>query len=158
MRLLSFPQNIFVIIAFVAIIIIASGWNDSTDCPQKTLDKSLVSPFENISSIYSQGGGYTVAFTPNSSQMPLNQYFDLDVSVLGATKQLLTYEVELEIDAGMRAHNHGMNVKPIIKTLGKGKFRVEGMLLHMPGEWFISFVIRRGTMTDRAEIKLIISP
>lgn len=158
MRELLFLDKSIAIIALVAITIIPSGCNDSTGSPQQKEMKKLRNHLENISSVESKGGSYTVVFSPHSNKIPLNQYFDLDVSVMGATKQILAYEVELEIDAGMRAHNHGLNVKPVIKKLEKAKFRVEGMLLHMPGEWFINFVIHRGTMTDKAEINLIVSP
>ncbi len=82
----------------------------------------------------------------------------MEVIITGPTKQALAYPVELEIDAGMKAHNHGMNVNPQIKALGNGQFKVEGLLFHMPGDWFLSFVIRRGAMSDKAEMNLVVSP
>jgi len=62
--------------------------------------------------------------------------------------------IKLEVNAGMKALNHGMNVKPIIEDLGQGQFNVKGMMLHMPGEWFLGFKIHRGVMSDKAEIDL----
>lgn len=41
----------------------------------------------------------------------------------------------LELDAVMPAHQHGMNYLPTITHLGKGDFRAEGLVFHMPGVW-----------------------
>ena len=40
----------------------------------------------------------------------------------------------------MPDHRHGMNYTPAIRALGSGRFRAEGLLLHMPGRW--EFVFR----------------
>lgn len=40
-----------------------------------------------------------------------------------------------KVDATMPAHRHGMNYKPSIQALGPGRWRVEGLLFHMPGQW-----------------------
>ncbi|MCF6287809.1 MAG: hypothetical protein L3J53_01050 [Proteobacteria bacterium] len=102
----------------------------------------------------SKGENYIIQFSPKVEDIPLNQYFDLDVIVKGATGQNLAYSITLDVDAGMQTHNHGMNAKPVIKRIGKSRFKVEGMLLHMPGEWFIKFIVRRGLMSDSAKINL----
>ena len=44
----------------------------------------------------------------------------------------------LKIDARMPEHNHGMNVKPkIIELKAEQAYRVDGMKLHMPGDWVL---------------------
>ncbi len=43
----------------------------------------------------------------------------------------------LEVNADMPAHGHGMNYQTQVVTQGKGKYLVEGLLFHMPGEWRI---------------------
>jgi hypothetical protein len=45
----------------------------------------------------------------------------------------------IRIDARMPAHGHGMNYTPTEKKLGPGHARFEGLVLHMPGHWEISF-------------------
>ena len=45
------------------------------------------------------------------------------------------------IDATMPQHGHGMNYRPKIEVLGDGRFRAVGLLLHMPGDWRLSFHI-----------------
>lgn len=39
------------------------------------------------------------------------------------------------VDATMPAHRHGMNYRPGIKALGGGRWHVEGLMFHMPGQW-----------------------
>lgn len=47
----------------------------------------------------------------------------------------------LKIDAHMPAHRHGMNYAPKVTTLGPGRWRAEGLMLHMPGKWELVFVV-----------------
>ena len=130
-----------------------------TACNQSSVVTTVKAvQIDNATQVSSQGNTYTIQFSPALNSMPLNQYFDLEVQIKGSTHQTITFPLELEIDAGMKAHNHGMNVSPKIINLGNGKFKVEGMLFHMPGKWFLSFTIRRGTLSEKAEINLVIAP
>lgn len=49
----------------------------------------------------------------------------------------------------MPAHRHGMNYRPSIAPLDGGRFRVDGMMLHMAGHWELSFEVRAGRETTR---------
>lgn len=40
-----------------------------------------------------------------------------------------------KVDAVMPAHRHGMNYRPTIVALGDGRWRVDGLMLHMGGDW-----------------------
>ena len=48
-------------------------------------------------------------------------------------------ETELSLDALMPAHGHGMNYQPEITEIARDEngvqYRVEGLVLHMPGNW-----------------------
>ena len=127
---------------------------DSSKSPEH---KTSVLPLaENLDFVESMGKNYVIFFSPPIKQMPLNRYFDMEVTIKNSVKQVLKFPVALEIDAGMKAHNHGMNTKPIIESLGSGRFKVKGMLFHMSGEWFLSFKVMRGVISDKAEIKLVL--
>ena len=39
------------------------------------------------------------------------------------------------VDATRPEHRHGMNYRPSLKSLGEGRWRVEGLLWHMSGRW-----------------------
>lgn len=108
--------------------------------------------------VASIGKNYWIRFSPSVDNMPLNHYFEMDVWVTGFTHQTLLYPLTLEIDAGMKAHNHGMNVQPKITRLGNGRFSVKGMLFHMSGQWFIHFTLRRGTLSDHVEVNVLVQP
>ena len=141
------------LLILLAIMLVSCQDTNTYSSKLITISTSL----KNASQIASQGGRYYIEFSPNITNMPLNQYFDLEVLIKGATQQPLSHSVNLTFDAGMKAHNHGMNVKPIIKSLGKGRFKIEGVLLHMPGKWFIRFTLLRGAMSDYAESDVFIA-
>ena len=111
---------------------------------------------KNTSHIESDGKNYHVFFSPTQNKMPLNRYFDMEVEVRGAMQQVIKFPLVMDVDAGMRAHNHGMNVKPKIKLLGQGRYKVKGMLFHMPGKWFLTFLFHRGVIADKAETTVVI--
>ncbi len=50
-----------------------------------------------------------------------------------------TENVELALDALMPAHGHGMNYEPVITEISRDnsavQYQVEGLVLHMPGNW-----------------------
>lgn len=103
--------------------------------------------------LLSKDGSYAIEWKSVPAPIPMNSYFDLDVLVSQPLKPL-NHDVKLEVNAGMLAHDHGMYTKPIIEKLKRGHFRVRGMLLHMPGEWRITFRVARGEMIDSAAADL----
>lgn len=87
-----------------------------------------------------------------SKAIPVNSLFNLTVNVTNKEGKPLKSTVNVEIDAGMPQHNHGMNVTPVVKALDNGQFSVEGMLFHMPGAWTINLSIAKGIMRDEAKL------
>ena len=56
---------------------------------------------------------------------------------------------QVRIDARMPEHGHGMNYRPSLQARGPGRWRAEGLMLHMAGRWELSFELRRGDQVDR---------
>jgi len=56
----------------------------------------------------------------------------------------------VRVDASMPAHRHGMNYQPSIVPLGAGRYRAEGLMFHMPGDWQLLFELRAAGKTERA--------
>lgn len=52
-------------------------------------------------------------------------------------------------DASMPEHRHGMNYRPSVKPLGDGRWRVEGLMFHMPGRWELLLDVRLAGRTER---------
>jgi hypothetical protein len=74
---------------------------------------------------------------------PLAQFFTLEFAACARDGK----EVKAaRIDATMPQHGHGMNYRPTVESLGGGRFRASGLLLHMPGRWQLSFVVGGETL------------
>ncbi len=52
-------------------------------------------------------------------------------------------------DARMPQHGHGLNYRPRITADGPGRYRVDGVLFHMPGAWQFVFDVRAGGTARR---------
>jgi hypothetical protein len=65
---------------------------------------------------------------------PLNQIFRFEIDPQG-------YELT-GVDADMPAHGHGINTTPEFELLENGRYRIDGMKLHMPGAWEIYFDLK----------------
>ena len=82
---------------------------------------------------------YMVAFRPDPMRIEVGEPFALLFNV--CTKSNNAGEL-VAIDAQMPEHKHGMNYRPTVTSRGDGRFRAEGLLLHMPGLWELSFDVR----------------
>lgn len=59
---------------------------------------------------------------------------------------------DITVEGGMPAHDHGLPTRPrVTAELGDGRYRLDGLRFHMPGEWQINVMIvvedRRWTVT-----------
>jgi cytochrome c peroxidase len=82
------------------------------------------------------------------------QHFVLEIAI--CAKPGNPVPETLKVDAHMPEHKHGMNYAPEVKPLGPGRWRAEGLMLHMPGKWEFVFEIRAAGSTDRlAHVRLL---
>jgi hypothetical protein len=96
---------------------------------------------------------YMIAFRPEPMRIELGQPFALLFNV--CTKSNNPAEL-VAVDAQMPEHKHGMNYRPTIVAMGSGRYRVEGMVFHMPGRWEITFDVRAGEESERLSHELIV--
>ncbi|WP_421998956.1 hypothetical protein [Reyranella sp.] len=96
---------------------------------------------------------YMVAFRPEPLHIEVGEPFSLLFNV--CTKRDNPAEL-VAVDAVMPEHKHGMNYRPTIVSLGEGRFRVDGMIFHMPGRWEISFDVRAGEESERLSHEVIV--
>lgn len=73
--------------------------------------------------------------------VPVSAPFELYVQVCGPDRSGV---IELDFDALMPAHQHGMNYFPEVEEQGPGVFRISNVVFHMPGLW----ELRVGAYTD----------
>lgn len=90
---------------------------------------------------------FDVAFRPEPSPIAVSRHFAFDIVVCAKSADPAT---GLEVDAQMPAHRHGMNYRPTVVARGGGRYRAEGLLLHMPGAWEFRFDVRTARGTERA--------
>ena len=55
----------------------------------------------------------------------------------------------VRVDAQMPEHRHGMNYRTSLKHLGRGQWRVDGLLWHMSGRWELSLDVRHQGVQQR---------
>jgi len=68
----------------------------------------------------------------------ISSFFAIDVAACAKTGPA---PKSLKVDAHMPEHRHGMNYAPKVTALGPGRWRAEGLMLHMPGKWEFVFVV-----------------
>ncbi|MAF64565.1 MAG: hypothetical protein CMJ84_02745 [Planctomycetes bacterium] len=120
-----------------------------------TLRPAAVAP--EVTSLISNDGTYFLTYASEPAVVPLNEVFAVEVSVFTDEKRREpAVAVELAFDARMPQHGHGMRREPRVQRLGDGRFRVEGVLLHMPGYWELYFDATRGALTERAQDSLVV--
>ncbi|TXG79722.1 MAG: hypothetical protein E6R11_02260 [Rhodocyclaceae bacterium] len=82
----------------------------------------------------------TLRATPRPAGLVSGRHFTLEVELckgaLSAPGMVLA-----RVDADMPEHRHGMNYRPSVHRLASGRYRVEGLLFHMPGLWRLRFDI-----------------
>ena len=84
---------------------------------------------------------------PRSGRIPMAKHFALEVQL--CDKNAASDAQLQKADATMPAHKHGMNYRPVIRPLGAGRFRIEGMMFHMAGQWELAFELKTGSETLR---------
>lgn len=87
--------------------------------------------------------GTTIAL----ERIPMAQHILVEVQVCDGAKT--SPAVLTRIDATMPAHRHGMNYRPRVSPIGPGRFRIEGMMFHMSGDWRLEFELSAGTEVQR---------
>jgi hypothetical protein len=84
-----------------------------------------------------------------ASDLPVARHFTMEVATCakaGAPPKTL------KVDAHMPEHRHGMNYAPKVTALGPGRWRAEGLMLHMPGKWEFVFVVDGERMAHRLDV------
>jgi cytochrome c peroxidase len=83
-----------------------------------------------------------------------SQIFSLEIAV--CAKPGHPEPESLKVDARMPEHRHGMNYAPAVKRTGPGRWRAEGLMLHMPGRWELVFELRAAGESDRLASNLVL--
>lgn len=92
-------------------------------------------------------GRYTLAYRALPAKIQTGEHFSVEMAVCANAGAALPDSVN--VDAQMPEHRHGMNYKPSIRREAAGRYRADGLMLHMPGRWEFIFELRAAGRTDR---------
>jgi hypothetical protein len=101
----------------------------------------------------STSGDMVISWRPRDGKVPVNEYFEIEIKVL-TTSNKPVINAQLDFDCRMPQHGHGMNVQPKIRELGEGRYAVDGVLLHMRGNWLMSIHVQGNDVTDNTTFEL----
>jgi hypothetical protein len=97
-----------------------------------------------------------VAYRWQPEQLKVGQFFEVEVIACRAPQAGGVREVVL--DWQMPAHGHGMNYRPTVAEIAPGRFRMSGLMLHMPGRWRLTFDLMQGDRRTRLARDVDLAP
>jgi hypothetical protein len=97
-----------------------------------------------------------IAYRWQPEAIKVGQFFEAEVVACRAPGPDAARDVAL--DAQMPAHGHGMNYRPTTTQIAPGRFRIIGLMLHMPGRWRLTFDLLHGDRRARLEHNLDLKP
>ena len=90
-----------------------------------------------------QSAHYLVLYRTQPASLKVGQHFAIEFAVCPAPESV-------RVDATMPEHKHGMNYRPAVTATGEGRYRAEGLMLHMAGKWELVFEARSKDSVERA--------
>lgn len=88
----------------------------------------------------------------------VGEMFGIDALATLADGAPLPADATVSVDATMPEHRHGMMTDPETKPSGLGKWRAEGMKLHMHGAWMMHVKITTPQGADEVELPFLQPP
>jgi hypothetical protein len=89
-----------------------------------------------------QSAHYLVLYRTQPAPLKVGQHFSVEFAVCPTPESV-------RIDAGMPEHKHGMNYRPTVTATGEGRYRADGLMLHMAGKWELVFEVRAKDSVER---------
>lgn len=86
-------------------------------------------------------GLHSLAWLPLGHQGSVPRNIEFSMDVLLRRDDLPVTGANVQVTGFMPAHGHGMVQLPQTEELGEGRYRIDGMLLHMRGSWQVRFTI-----------------
>ena len=84
----------------------------------------------------------------------ISKLFCIRVMVPGANEAWLKGLRVSKFDALMPGHHHGMITRPKITAKNSGEYLIEGVKLHMAGDWSVELKLEHGQATTQVAIPL----
>jgi hypothetical protein len=78
---------------------------------------------------------HAIALAADPPDIAIGRIFAADI--IACRSDGTPFDGEMSLNASMPAHGHGMNNAAQIRRIGPGRYRAEGLMVHMPGLWRI---------------------
>lgn len=102
----------------------------------------------------SEQGRYHVVAMPDTQPVPMRTLHSWTLEVRNSRNEPVN-GVSFAIDGGMPAHGHGLPSQPAVTdSLGEGKYRLDGVLFNMRGDWVLRVGIAGEAGRDIANIEI----
>ena len=96
---------------------------------------------------------FEVSYLSTPSPVPLLQVHSWTVTIVDASGQPVN-GATITVAGGMPAHAHGLPTTPQVRSLGAGRYLIEGLKFHMPGAWVVGLRIKAGALVDAVNFDL----
>lgn len=103
-----------------------------------------------------RNGATVVRWRVRGGAIPLNEYFELQIELSEAEGGAPIKGAQVFVRCEMPAHGHGMTVEPRSREEQPGAYLVEGMLLHMAGDWVLAVDTVIDGVAQSAEFPLVL--
>ena len=100
------------------------------------------------------GTRYTLAYKLQPAALVVGRHFAIDFQV--CAKGTAALPTQVRVDARMPEHGHGMGYRTSLQHLGAGRWRAEGLMLHMTGRWELNFELGQGPLAERLSQTLLL--
>ena len=102
--------------------------------------------------VMSANGHFHLRVLPEDGKVPLNSHHSWIIEVesdVGDPVELRG----LAVSGGMPGHGHGLPSQPrVTEYLGGGRYRVDGLMFNMHGEWQLNLSLSDGLAQDHATL------
>lgn len=129
----------------LALLIVAAAISHSHAAP--ACDQ--LADFERLASAEAE-----IAYRWEPASLKVGQFFAAEVIVCRPSEAVRA----IVLDARMPQHGHGMNYRPAVAETAPGRFRVTGLMLHMPGKWRLTFDLFQGDKRTRLSRDVMLKP
>jgi hypothetical protein len=96
---------------------------------------------------------FEVSYVATPSPVPLLTTHAWTVTIADGEGQPVR-DATVTVLGVMPEHDHGFPTTPQVKPLGDGRYLVEGIKFHMPGDWVVLFRIQAGASGDSVRFEL----
>mgnify|MGYP001812217051 CR=1 FL=1 len=100
-----------------------------------------------------QGQEHVAIVTTDPAILAIGDVFA--ATIIACRADGTAFEGDMSVTAIMPAHGHGMNTAASVSQTGSGRFRADGLMFHMPGQWRLHIELS-GSGADELDAELTV--